>query len=246
MIGGTACDVKGGNALIGGTVYAIKKGRMLKDGTGYDISFAGGTPLSELRTGDTLYINENGSPVPFYVMKHDYESGLNGAGRTLVVREECYDLCAFDRSGNDYADSELDTWLCRTYLSLLDSAVQAALGTTKFSYTPGTGGSVTTLERAVFQLSVTELGKTAAYTNTEGSALPYAAYLLQRATMNGSAVSQWTRTPKLTNYMVYCLSASGSAEATYPYEECGSRPVFTLPGTTDVQDNGDGTYSLAG
>lgn len=24
----------------------------------------------------------------------------------------------------------------------------------------------------------------------------------------------------------------------------GSRPAFTLPGTTEVQDNGDGTYSL--
>ena len=31
------------------------------------------------------------SGLPFYLAKHDYESGLNGAGRTLFVRKDCYD-----------------------------------------------------------------------------------------------------------------------------------------------------------
>ena len=50
-----------------------------------------GIPLSDYEEGDIIKLNEGGSPVEFYVAKHDYESSLNGAGRTLVVRKDCYD-----------------------------------------------------------------------------------------------------------------------------------------------------------
>lgn len=39
-----------------------------------------GLPLSDLPEGSLVAINERGSPVLFYLAKHDYESGLNGAG----------------------------------------------------------------------------------------------------------------------------------------------------------------------
>ena len=83
-VSGTGYDLKGGKPLIGGTAYAIKKGRTLVGGTGYDISLASGVPLSELTPGTILYINESGSPVPFYVAKHDYESGLIGGTERLL------------------------------------------------------------------------------------------------------------------------------------------------------------------
>lgn len=35
----------------------------------------------------TVKLKENGTLVEFYVAKHDYESGLNGSGRTLIVRK---------------------------------------------------------------------------------------------------------------------------------------------------------------
>ena len=82
-------DAKSGTVLINGMVYHLKKGRGLLNGMGYDVPFVGSIPFSELTTGTILYINESGSPVPFYVAKHDYESGLNGAGRTLGVRKDC-------------------------------------------------------------------------------------------------------------------------------------------------------------
>ena len=246
LINGTGYDITSGRELIEGTGYAKKKGRVLVNGTGYDIPFSSGIPLSTVALGDILMLNENGSPVPFYVCKHDYESGLNGAGRTLVVRKDCYDNRVFSNSNNAYASSALDSWLCNTYLKLLDADIQAAIGMTKFYYTPGNGNyTVTTLQRAVFQLSLTELGKSASYAKTEGSALPIAS-TLQIAFRNGSAVTQWTRTPCMynTNYVCF-LAINGNLS----YGDCirsdGSRPAFTLPSTFPVIQNPDGTYSPA-
>ena len=244
LINGTAYAVKGGRDLIAGTGYAKKQGKTLIDGTEHAISF--GIPLSTITPGAILYLKESGSPVPFYIATHDYESGLNGAGRTLVVRKACYDSRAFSNSDNAYAGSSMDTWLNNTWIKLLDAGIQAAISTTKFYYTPGNGNTtVTTLQRAVFQLSLTELGKSARDANTEGSALPIAR-TLQIAYRNGSAVVQWTRTPhaKLIS-RVFCLGTNGSVSSLYYYDSYGSRPAFTLPSTTAVTVNPDGTYTLA-
>ena len=244
LIDGTAYAVKGGRDLIAGTGYAKKQGKTLIDGTEHAISF--GIPLSTITPGAILYLNESGSPVPFYIAKHDYESGLNGAGRTLVVRKDCYDMRAFSTSNNAYANGSLDSWLCNTYLKLLDADIQAAIGTTKFYYTPGNGNyTVTTLQRAVFQLSLTELGKSASDAKTEGSALPIAS-TLQIAYRNGSAVFQWTRTPYTYNTgVVSCLTSNGNVYDGYYSHSYGSRPAFTLPAATAVIANADGTYTLA-
>lgn len=244
MIDGTWYDLKAGGCLVGGTAYSVKKGRTLVNGTGYDISF--GITLNTITPGAILYLNESGSPVPFYIAKHDYESGLNGAGRTLLVRKDCYDKRSFSDRINAYAKSLLDSWLCKTYLKLLDADIQAAIGKTKFYYTPGQGNNtVTTLQRAVFQLSLTELGKTEYYANTEGSALPIA-NTLQIAYLNGSASPQWTRTPYVYDQVIACsISSKGNAGHSTCGQWLGSRPAFTLPATTAVTANPDGTYTLA-
>lgn len=246
LIDGTWYDLKAGKCLVGGTAYSVKNGRVLVNSTGYNIPFSKGIPLNTITPGAILYINESGSPVPFYIAKHDYESGLNGAGRTLLVRKDCYDMRIFSNRNNAYANSSLDSWLCNTYLKLLDADIRAAIGTTKFYYTPGDrNDTVTTLQRAVFQLSVTELGKTSNYANTEGSALPIAR-TLQIAYRNGSAVVQWTRTPrKRVSNGVYYLNNSGGTGTDRYDSSNGSRPAFTLPATTVVIANADGTYTLA-
>ena len=245
LIDGTAYAVKGGRDLIAGTGYAKKQGKTLIDGTEHAISF--GIPLGTITPGAILYLNESGSPVPFYIAKHDYESGLNGAGRTLLVRKDCYDMRGFGYS-NTYANSSLDSWLCNTYLKLLDANIQAAIGTTKFYYTIGDGNAtVTTLQRAVFQLSLTELGKSAMHANVEGKALPIAG-TLKIAYLNGRAVEQWTRTPFSDEISyVYTLLTNGSVGSGVgaSYGRFGSRPAFTLPATTAVTANADGTYTLA-
>ena len=246
LISGTAYSVSSGRELIGGTGYGCKGGKTLIGGTAFTVPFSKGIPLNTITPGAILYLNESGSPVPFYIAKHDYESGLNGAGRTLVVRKDCYDMRAFNSSNNAYAGSSLDSWLCNTYLKLLDADIQAAIGTTKFYYTPGNGNTtVTTLQRAVFQLSLTELGKTESYANTEGSALPIAS-TLQIAYRNGSACVQWTRSPYAGNTGSVCyVDTNGHVDYGSCYSPRGSRPSFTLPGTLGLAQNADGTYTLA-
>ena len=152
-----------------------------------------GTALSNIEEGQIVKIAESGTPVEFYLAKHDYESSLNGAGRTLVVRKDCYDQRQWHTSNvNAYASSAIDSWLNSTYKNLLDADIRSLIGTTKIRYTPGNGNwNVSTLERSVFLLSLTELGESHTYANTEGSALPIAS-TLKIAYQNGSPTYQWT------------------------------------------------------
>lgn len=205
------------------------------------------TTLGNKSVGSIVKLKENGVLVDFYVAKHDYENGLNGSGRTLVVRKDCYDTRQWHTSNvNAYATSAIDTWLNSTYKNLLDADIRGVIGTTKIKYTPGKGNTtVGTLERAIFLLSVTELGRSASYANTEGTALSIASSL-QIAYLNGSAVVQWTRSP-LTNgtYYAYCLSTGGYVNHYRCNNTGGSRPAFTLPSTLSVSDDGSVSVNTA-
>ena len=205
------------------------------------------TTLGNKSVGSIVKLKENGVLVDFYVAKHDYENGLNGSGRTLVVRKDCYDTRQWHTSNvNAYATSAIDTWLNSTYKNLLDADIRGVIGTTKIKYTPGNGNTtVGTLERAIFLLSVTELGRSASYANTEGTALSIASSL-QIAYLNGSAVVQWTRSPgtSSTNYACY-LYTSGNVGGNLCYDTFGSRPAFTLPSTLSVSDDGSVSVNTA-
>lgn len=203
------------------------------------------TTLGNKSVGSIVKLKENGVLVDFYVAKHDYENGLNGSGRTLVVRKDCYDTRQWHTSNvNAYATSAIDTWLNSTYKNLLDADIRGVIGTTKIKYTPGNGNTtVGTLERAIFLLSVTELGRSASFANTEGTALSIASSL-QIAYLNGSAVVQWTRSP----YTIYtdgacCLGTNGGVDGNYCVHTYGSRPAFTLPSTLSVSVNTAPTIS---
>lgn len=205
------------------------------------------TTLGNKSVGSIVKLKENGVLVDFYVAKHDYENGLNGSGRTLVVRKDCYDTRQWHTSNvNAYATSAIDTWLNNTYKNLLDADIRGVIGTTKIKYTPGNGNTtVGTLERAIFLLSVTELGKTASYANTEGTALSIASSL-QIAYLNGSAVVQWTRSPNTNGtYSAYCLGTSGDVNYGHCSNTYGSRPAFTLPSTLSVSDDGSVSVNTA-
>ena len=205
------------------------------------------TTLGNKSVGSIVKLKENGVLVDFYVAKHDYENGLNGSGRTLVVRKDCYDTRQWHTSNvNAYATSAIDTWLNSTYKNLLDADIRGVIGTTKIKYTPGNGNTtVGTLERAIFLLSVTELGRSASYANTEGTALSIASSL-QIAYLNGSAVVQWTRSP-FTNGTIsaYCLNTYGNVVNYYCSSTFGSRPAFTLPSTLSVSDDGSVSVNTA-
>ena len=205
------------------------------------------TTLGNKSVGSIVKLKENGVLVDFYVAKHDYENGLNGSGRTLVVRKDCYDTRQWHTSNvNAYATSAIDTWLNSTYKNLLDADIRGVIGTTKIKYTPGNGNTtVGTLERAIFLLSVTELGRSASYANTEGTALSIASSL-QIAYLNGSAVVQWTRSPGTGDtYSAYFLNTNGDVSNSYCGSTYGSRPAFTLPSTLSVSDDGSVSVNTA-
>lgn len=198
------------------------------------------TTLGNKATGSIIKLKENGTLVDFYVAKHDYESGLNGSGRTLVVRKDCYDNRVWDSGNvNAYAGSDIDTWFNGTYKNMLDATIRSLIGTTKIRYTPGNGNNtVGTLERSIFALSLTELGESHSYANVEGSALPIAS-TLKIAYLNGNANTQWTRSPSTGNTgSAWWLDSGGYIGSDGCRNTNGSRPAFTLPSDLYVSDDG--------
>lgn len=173
---------------------------------------------------------------------------LNGEGRELVVRKDCYRQWSWDAGGvNAYASSDIDAWLNGTYKNRLSEGVKTRIGTTTFYYTPGNGNvTLSTLQRAVFALSLTELEKSEESANVEGSTLPIAS-ILNLAYYNGNKSNQWTRTPcnaedyytgEVDTHRVYMVGTTNNIGAhSANSQEEGYRPCFTLPSTDVVNDD---------
>lgn len=189
------------------------------------------TRLYDKAEGSIIKIAESGTPVEFYIAKHDYEPEINGTGRTLMVRKDCYDNRAWgSTSVANYAECEIDSWLNGDYYNLLDTDMRSKIGKTTFYYILGNDDTtIRTLQRAVFLLSVRELGDTT-YEDS-GTALPIAD-VLKIAYLNGAANTQWTRIPNANDNSGASryIKATGSAGGAQRTRQYGSRPVFTLPG----------------
>ena len=196
-------------------------------------------PLGSIAEGQIVKVNENGGPVEFYVAKHNYEPTLNGNGRTLLVRKECYDERQWHTSNrNAYASSSIDTWLDSYYITLFAPAIQDVIGTTKIYYTVSGGHhEASILARSIFLVSATELGFSGGSVNKEGDVLPIAPRL-KIATLNGSPVLQMTRTPHADRTgSVYFAMSNGSLVWGNCTDAGGNRPSFTLPSTALFDDN---------
>ena len=207
-----------------------------------------GIPLSEFPVETLIRMVEGGEGVNFYLAKHDYESGLNGVGRQLMARKDCYDERQWHSSNvNAYATSDIDAWQNGDYKSLFSEAVQSMMGTTKFYYTVGNGNkTVTILERAIFLLSATEMGGKSSNDyykmNSEGTTLSIAATL-----RNSLTNVMWTRTPSTGDYgSAFHIGASTTAAGNGVTAIAYSRPCFTLPADAlvDPTPNADGSYNL--
>ena len=201
------------------------------------------TPLSDISEGETVFVNEDGQPIEFYVAKHNYEPDLNGEGRTLVVRKDCYDQRAWNTNGvNTWASSSILSWLNSDYKNKLDADIQTAIGTTKYYYTVGNGNwTVTTRSDSVFMLSLSEFSLTDEYSNVEGSPLESAS-VLKTAYYNGNPDVQMTRSPfKSADYQnVWKLFSDGKKGYFSPtYALHCSRPCFTLPSDIQVDSAGN-------
>ncbi len=199
--------------------------------------------LGQVAEGSVVKIQEGGKAVEFYVAKHDYESELNGAGRTLLIRKYAFSSKEWEGNQiNAYASSLIDGYLNGDYKNLLAPSIRKAMGTTKIRYTPGNGDwTVSTLERSVFLLSASEMGKSAHWCNVEGTALPNAdIYRIAIDETTKRSVDQWTRTPYKKNTSHVAAFINGSA--VFDYSSSNRTyyflPAFTLPAALAVLADG--------
>ena len=215
--------------------FAFSDKDVPSDGVFASASPIAGTPLSELTEGTLIKINENGSPVEFYLAKHSYEPTLNGQGRELVVRKDCYQAGMWG-GDNRWASSNIRSWLNGTYKSVFSEAVRSMMATTTYYTNLGKGSlNVSTRSDSVFSLSLVEItGFSSEGAPAEGSALPTRS-VLAVASMNGQARQQWTRSPAPHDDYAYYIAVTGSytTASTLSDNPC-YRPCFTLPNTARV------------
>ena len=228
--------------------------------------------IKDLAIGDGyVYLMEDDVKVKFYVLRHNYESSLNGMGRTMFCRESPATSGTHTTSNlNSYApDSNNEaTWYKETYANKFSDKVRGLIGTTKYigqyvrmSYTQTGNPSKSVLESdtyesSFFPISTAEVGGS---DFSDGSAFSSAAIsrIGSIRTRYGSGI--WTRSPSMTNtgtstsgfpnkyYYAngkYIASASGSSLSTAEGTygtSYGYLPCFTLPETLYIDKDGFAT-----
>lgn len=219
-----------------------------------------GEELKSLSEGSIVYLNENGVATPFYVAKHNYESKLNGEGRTLLVRQFCETQQAWGTYSSDenpfWSTASIKTWLNDIYKLQLDPIIQTAISSTKYYYySSWIATSPTTRSDSVFLLSIAEIrpnswGHDTIVPYADGSALPNYDIIGDSRTPSGAYARQWTRSP----WVRQSSSSSGLASSVGTFMWSGNygrpylifykptdtyyaRPCFTLPDTILVDDN---------
>ena len=212
--------------------------------------------LGSQAVGSIVKLNVNGTARNWIVVHQGlpgsmYDASCNG---TWLLMQDIYELRAWDSSDNDYANSDIHSYLNSTFVNLFDADIKSVIKQVKLPYTQGTGsgGSLKTgssgLSAKVFLLSRAELiAGTHSDANTEGAVLSHfkgedtadrIAYL------NGSATDWWLRTPqKSKTNTAWKVRASGSFIYSNVFNSNGVRPALVLPTDTNVAD--DGTIGLA-
>ena len=204
--------------------------------------------IKNLAIGDGfVYLMEGSTKVKFYVLAHNYESGLNGKGRTLFCRKSPATSGTHIASGRyNYGvnDNIEDTWYKNTYVNKFSDEVLTLISTTKYignyvrmSYTQIGNPSKAvvnsdTYESSFFPLSTAEVG--GSYFS-DGSALSSAAIsrLANILTRYGNGI--WTRSPSMTN--------TGTSTSGFPerYYYANGQYIYSTSGSS--LSTAEGTYS---
>lgn len=249
-IGGTAYEIGGGKVLVGGTGYSIDKGRTKVGGTGYDIAF--GTPIGSLAVGSSVFFNVDGSQREFIVVHQGnpdstiYDASCDGA---WILMKDVYISRVWDKSNNDYSESDVRSYLEYTFTDLIDSDIRSVIKNVKIPCTNGTGltgaiGSLKNLSADVFLLSFYEVGFTkqnSNYVREDGACLDYFKSAFQQdseiriAYEGGTAVRWWLRSPHITGSTnAWLVTVDGSRTGADTGLSYGYRPAFILPSDFDV------------
>ena len=195
------------------------------------------TPLGNQALGSIVTIRESGTLQEFIVARHN----AYATGRTLLVRRHIFGNRQWHTANiNAYATSAIDVWLSNTYIGLLPADIQAQITAVSIPFTPGNGNNTLgTLSRRVFLLSGTELGRSHAQLNLEGTVLDIASQLQIATNAAGTAQQHWTRSPFIgdTTNAWFLLTNGGLGSGTSGTR--GARPAFTLPSSLSISDSGE-------
>lgn len=208
--------------------------------------------IKDLAIGDGyVYLMEGNSKVKFYVLAHNYESGLNGKGRTLFCRESL-------------AETDKGVGISSSYINKFTSVVQKWISTTKYKYQyitwSGSYSEVLIGSANFFSLSAIELNITKRYEIqklADGSALSAAARTRVGYIRTASNTSFWTRSqdPTWSGYHKedgdnvydydYYYTVSGASGSSISFDKVdsskyssGKLPCFTLPETLYIDKDG--------
>lgn len=92
--------------------------------------------IKDLAIGDGfVYLMEGSTKVKFYVLAHNYESGLNGNGRTLFCRESPATeglRYGTDTGSAGWHNTRIYSYLTTTYAGYFTAKVKKWIGTTKY------------------------------------------------------------------------------------------------------------------
>ena len=215
--------------------------------------------LSSKAVGSIVKLNVGGVAKNFIVVHQGRPSSLydTSCDGTWLLMEDCYESKRWHSSNvNDYANSEIRSYLNSTFLNLFDANIKSAIKQVKLPYRAGSGYGTTItsgangLSTKIFLLSGPEVNWTSSthsYIPNDGACLSYfsgcATTDAKRiAKLNGSAVIWWLRSP-------YCYSNYGASRALYVNTNgnwginyCsysyGIRPALVLPSSLLVSDDG--------
>ena len=220
--------------------------------------------LGTKAVGSIVKIKVNGAAKDFIIVQQGnpntstYDSSCAG---TWLLMKDSYNYMKWDGTWeNNYASSDINSWLNGTFYNLIDADIRAVIKQVKIPYHDGSsyGDTLHTgangLNTKVFLLSGIEVGwtnRTDEYFPNDGAKLSY--FLAGTGTnenkkrvayRNGSAQDWYLRSPRIINTSsnnVWKVADDGS----YDYDNCVNsndiRPAFVLPSTLVVSD--DGTVS---
>lgn len=203
------------------------------------------TPVGNLSVGDTIQLNENGSPVDYIIVHQGlpsemYDESCNG---TWVVRKDIAENRVWDSTNNDYQNSDIHAYLNLQYLSIFDGATKSAIKQAKIPFVNGAGNSPVAsgsdgLNCKIFLLSSAEVGSTTnTLPNDDGAKLDYFTDNNSRiAMLNGTASNWWLRSPYTSNSTnAGVTSSAGGFSTARPTTQNGVRPAFILDPTFTVK-----------
>ena len=223
--------------------------------------------LGSKSVGSAIKLKVNGTLRDFIVVHQGkpgsmYDASCDGV---WLLMKDCYAAKRWHSSNvNDYANSEIHSYLNSTFLGLFDANIQAQIKQVKLPYRAGSGyGKTVTsgasgLSAKIFLLSSTEAGFVHDYMPTnEGVKLSYFSACAVNdadskrvANLNGSAASWWLRSP-------YCNPGNGAMLALFVNTDgsrgrniCSNsgyaiRPALILPSSLLVSDDGSVSTNTA-